>query len=71
MKLKNIALLLLSVVTFTVSAQAQKDKEIIKTGYNFGPLPAVAVLTVLVVEKVSKIHVLVFYIYATLACQIV
>ena len=42
MKLKNIALLLLSVVTFTVSAQAQKDKEIIKTGYNFGPLPAVA-----------------------------
>ena len=42
MKLKNIALLLISVVTFTVSAQAQKDKEIIKTGYNFGPLPAVA-----------------------------
>ena len=42
MKLKHIALLLFSVVTFVVSAQAQKDKEIIKTGYNFGPLPAVA-----------------------------
>ena len=42
MKLKNIALLLISLVTFAVSAQAQKDKEIIKTGYNFGPLPAVA-----------------------------
>lgn len=42
MKLKHIALLLISLVTFAVSAQAQKDKEIIKTGYNFGPLPAVA-----------------------------
>lgn len=42
MKLKHIALLLLAMMTFAVAAQAQEDKEIIKTGYNFGPLPAVA-----------------------------
>lgn len=42
MKLKHIALLLLAMMTFVVAAQAQEDKEIIKTGYNFGPLPAVA-----------------------------
>ena len=42
MKLKHIALLLIAVASFAVSAHAQKGEEIIKTGYNFGPLPAVA-----------------------------
>ena len=42
MKLKHIAILLLAVVAFALTAQAQEKKEIVKTGYNFGPLPAVA-----------------------------
>lgn len=42
MKLKHIAILLLSVAVFATAAQAQEDKEIVKTGFNFGPLPAVA-----------------------------
>ena len=41
MKLKHIALLLIAVASFATQAHAQKE-EIIKTGYNFGPLPAVA-----------------------------
>ncbi len=43
MKFKHIALLFVAVMAFAFSAYAQKEEqEIIKTGYNFGPLPAVA-----------------------------
>ena len=42
MKIRHIALLILSALFFCLNAQAQKGEEIIKTGYNFGPLPAVA-----------------------------
>ena len=42
MRLKHIAALLIAMASFAVSAYAQKGEEIIKTGYNFGPLPAVA-----------------------------
>ena len=42
MKLKHIAILILAVMAFALTAQAQEKKEIVKAGYNFGPLPAVA-----------------------------
>ena len=42
MKLRYIALLLISALFLNLNAHAQKGEEIIKTGYNFGPLPAVA-----------------------------